>query len=284
MSGLPSPLLVWSLALAALALGLRSRARRRPPSGGPVIPAPMRMALRLPIPAGLARLAEGPGMAAHLVAAAAPAELTPGKLARCRVALAAIGLLTGAVAAVVHPAALLFGLAAAGVGYLAPVRWVTVRARERRRRIVRDLPDMIDLVVICAESGMALEPSLRLAAARLPGPLAEEVGHTLRALDLGTPRRAAYSDLAGRIGAAQLTGFVAALLQADELGVPIAAVLRRQADLLRSDRTQDIRERSARAAPKVQLVVALLMVPAALIVVIGVLVIQLVGQIGGVTA
>ena len=73
-----------------------------------------------------------------------------------------------------------------------------------------------------------------------------------------------------------------ALLQADELGAPIASVLTRQAELLRSARTQDIREHAAKAAPKVQLIVAMVMVPAALLVVLGVLIIQLIAQIGGI--
>jgi tight adherence protein C len=201
-------------------------------------------------------------------------------IAHSRVALAEVGLCCGGVWLVVHPIGAVLAGVCGVVGYVGPARWVQARALRRRRQVVRELPDLIDLVVICTTSGMALEPSLRLAAERLPGVLATEMGYTLRELDLGTPRREAYVALSQRLSVPELTGLIGSLLQADELGAPIASVLTRQGELLRAARTQDIREHAARAAPKVQLVVAMVMVPAALLVVLGVLVIQLIGQIG----
>src|SRR5262249_56930429 len=81
---------------------------------------------------------------------------------------------------------------AAGLGALGiagPALWLRSRAREQRSAIVRQLPDLLDLLVICAEAGMALEPALRLAVARLPGALTAEIAALVRELDLGTPRR-----------------------------------------------------------------------------------------------
>jgi len=141
---------------------------------------------------------------------------------------------------------------------------------------------VIDVVVLCADAGLALEPALRHAARRLEGVCAEEVRVMLAQLDLGTPRREAYRALAARTGTTELTGLVSALLQAEELGTPINAALARQAELLRANRRQAIRDRSARAAPKVQMVVAMVMVPASLLLIVGVMVIQLIGQVGGV--
>ncbi len=222
----------------------------------------------------------------RVVTAVAAAGLDPRScvttIARSRVGLAEAGCAFGLVLVIAHPLGIVIAVVLALVGYFGPVRWILVRAGRRRRQVVRELPELIDLVVICTEAGMALEPSLRLGSERLPGVLTAEVGSTLRELDLGTPRRDAYVALSRRLGVPQLTGLVGALLQADELGAPIASVLRRQAELLRSARTQDIREHAAKAAPKVQLIVAMVMVPAALLVVLGVLVIQLIAQIGGV--
>lgn len=278
---LPSPLMIWSLALAALALGLRSRRRQRPVRAVE-LPAAIRASRVLPVPQGLVMRAAS----RRIVEAAAAAGLDPrsgvATIARSRIALAESGGACGLIFVIVNPLGIVIGGLLAVAGYFGPLRWVQVRARQRRRQVVRELPDLIDLVVICTESGMALEPSLRLASERLPGVLAIEVGQTLRELDLGTHRRDAYVSLAQRLGVPQLTGLVGSLLQADELGAPIASVLTRQGELLRSARTQDIREHAARAAPKVQLVVAMVMVPAALLVVLGVLIIQLIGQIGGV--
>lgn len=277
---MPSPLLIWSLALAALALGLRSRRTQRD-ARDPALPMIIRASARVPAPEPLVhRMTSRRIVDAVATAGLAPASATT--IARSRIGLGQLGGAVGLIVALAHP----IGIAMAAVcvlgGIVGPAHWIQRCAGRRRRRVVRELPDLIDLVVICSEAGMSLDPSLRLAAERLPGTLSREVGYMLRELDLGTPRREAYTSLSQRLGVAELTGLVGALLQADELGAPIASVLSRQGELLRAARTQDIREHAARAAPKVQLVVAMVMVPAALLVVLGVLVIQLIGQIGGV--
>lgn len=283
MIAVPSPLMVWSLALLALAVGLRARRRERGPAERPDVPFPIHLARVVPVHPALLTHAMSERIRVGLVAAGLAPRVSPMHLAHARLALAQAGLAGGAVLAVASVrAGIATGVVLAAAGYLGPVRWITLRAHRRRGQILRELPDLIDLVVICTESGMALDPAIRVAAERLPGELATEITYTLRELDLGTPRRDAYAGLSDRLGVAQLTSLVGALLQAEELGVPIAGVLRRQAALLRAARTQDMRDHAARAAPKVQLVVALVMVPAALLVILGVLVIELAGQIGGV--
>ena len=280
---IPSPLMVWSLALVALALGLHMRRVERGAGPRPVVPPILRAVRAVPVPPVLISRAGGERMRSGLAAAGLAPTLEVSQLAQARLALTQVGLLAGAGIAIANTglgvvSALVLGIA----GYAGPARWVIVRGHRRRRAIMRELPDFIDLVVICAESGMALDGAIRIAAERLPGELASEISATLRELDLGTPRREAYEALSGRLGVPAVTGLVGSLLQAEELGSPIASVLRRQAALIRSGRTQDMRDHAARAAPKVQLVVAMIMVPAALLVILGVMVIELVGQIGGV--
>ncbi|HSI29873.1 MAG TPA: type II secretion system F family protein, partial [Miltoncostaeaceae bacterium] len=167
-------------------------------------------------------------------------------------------------------------------GAMAPSRWLAARQSARRRALVRELPDLLDLLGICVESGMALDPALELAAARLGGTLGAEIDRVLHDLSLGTHRAEAYRDLVRRTGAPELAQTVAALLQAEELGAPLSRALEGQAEALRVARRQAARERAARAAPKIQLVVALLMVPAVLLLVLGVLLIELSRQVGGV--
>ena len=283
MIGVPSPLLVWSLAMMALAAGLRVRRHERGPAPRPDVPLPIRAARVIPVHPALAAHATTERIRLALAAAGLAHRVSSAQLGHARLALGQAGVAVGAILAIASPRAAVAGAAMLGAaGYLGPARWITLRARRRRGQIVRELPDFIDLVVICTESGMALDPAIRVASERLPGELAVEITQALRELDLGTPRRDTYVALSDRLGVAQLTGLIGALLQAEELGTPIAGVLRRQAKLLRAARTQDMRDHAARAAPKVQLVVALIMVPAALLVILGVLVIALVGQIGGV--
>lgn len=278
---MPGPALVGLLALTALLLGIRGR-RPSPSSGStaPRLPVLFRLARRCPAPAGAVRFVQR-RQSDGAIAAAGLAEVLDGHaLARSRIGLGVVGLAVGGLLAVMTPAASVIGLPLAGMGLFAPSVMVAARARRRRAELVRDLPDLIDMVVLCTDSGLPLESSLRVAVARFSGVLADEMRHTLARLDLGTPRRAAYRALAERMGVQELTTLVGAILQAEELGTPISAVLGRQAGLLRANRRQAIRDHAARAAPQVQLVVAMIMVPGALLIVVGVMVLKLIGDMG----
>jgi tight adherence protein C len=276
------PSLLWFLAAACAVAGLRVRRQAgsaRPPHP---LPAALRLAAALPTPAPLRRRCARRGTTERLRAAGLAGRLTEGTIARARAGGAVAAALLGlGLALIARPAAALVPALAAGA-LIAPDRWLAARGRARRRSIVRELPDLLDLLGICVESGMALDPALQLAVDRLPGALGDELRATLGELALGTPRRAAYRALAERSGAPELVQVVAALLQAEELGAPLSAALAGQAESIRAVRRQGARDRAARAAPRIQLVVALVMVPAALLLVLGVLVIELAHSIGGV--
>ena len=286
MTALASPLALWIAALACAAMALRVRRPAGAVSGegarAPAIPAPLRLAARLPCPSALVRLAGREGDEARIARAGLTASLAPEALARARAGAglgAAVAVLPLAavtpLAVVLAPA---LGLGAA----IAPSRWLAARQAARHRAIVRELPDLLDLLGICVESGMALDPALELAAGRLGGTLGAEIDQVLHDLSLGTHRAEAYRALVRRTGAPELAQTVGALLQAEELGAPLSRALEGQAEALRIARRQAARERASRAAPKIQLVVALLMVPAVLLLVLGVLLIELSRQVGGV--
>jgi tight adherence protein C len=201
---------------------------------------------------------------------------------RARVGGATLGLVVGVALAVAAPFAAVLAPLAALAGFLLPGWILGRRAASRRATLVRELPDLLDLLVISVEAGMALDPALDLASARIPGVLSGELRTTLRELRLGTPRRAAYRALADRVGSPELQQVVAALLQAEELGAALSRALAGQAEALRQARRQHARDRAARAAPRIQLVIALVMVPGALVLVMGVLVMELARQVGAV--
>lgn len=282
---MPSPLILWLLALGAGTIGVRDRRRRGgvPRVRGGRVPAALSALARLPVPAALVSGATPPSLHANLATAALGGALTAEQLGAARLAAAELGLVLAAVLGVASAALALSGIALAAVGYVVPAAWLARTARVRRARVVADLPDLIDVVVLCAQAGMPLEPALRLACQRLGGACADEVARTLGEMDLGAPRRVAYTALAGRIGAPEVRALVGAMLQADELGTPVSEALHRHAVLLRAGRRQAVRDRAARAAPKVQLVVAMVMVPGALLVVAGVMVLELIRQLGAVS-
>ena len=285
---MPGP--TWVLmtaAIAALVIGIRQRRRLRPatPERDPrlQLPVPIQVLARIPVPPALRGTGDRPDPTRVLTACGIRGGEAANTVRRARTG----GLLAGAVAGfsagvVALPLLALAPLVSVGLRVL-PDRLLTRRAADRRTMILRALPDLLDLMVICVEAGMALDPALRMAAARLGGPLGDEVGATLDMQALGTPRRDAYRALAERVGSDDVSRLVAALLQAEELGTPLANALAGQAESLRAARRQLARDRAARAAPRIQLVVALVMVPGALLLVLGVMVVELAGQIGAVT-
>jgi tight adherence protein C len=287
VTALASPLVLWiaALACAAMALRVRRPAVAAPGTSSPAppsLPAPLRLAARLPCPAALVRLALRDGDEARIARAGLGGALAPETLARARAGAGLAAVAAALPLAVVAPMAAVLAPALGLGAALAPSRWLAARQSARRRALVRELPDLLDLLGICVESGMALDPALELAAGRLGGALGAEIEHVLHDLSLGTHRAEAYRALVRRTGAPELAQTVAALLQAEELGAPLSRALEGQAEALRVARRQAARERAARAAPKIQLVVALLMVPAVLILVLGVLLLELSRQVGAV--
>ena len=271
---------LWIAAATCLALALRAR-RPAPAAGRRVgLPIAIRALVRTPAPDGLRRLfrdQEGEGRVAQ---AGLGGRLSAAELERARCGAAILGgALAVPLALVATPAAAL-APALIWAGAALPARWVTGRAAARRAAIVRELPDLLDLLELSVHAGMALDPALDLAAGRLGGVLGGEVRELLGELAYGTPRRAAYRGLVARTGSPEIAQVVGAILQAEELGAPLAATLAGQAEALRGRRRQLAREHAAKAAPKIQLVVALVMVPAVLLLVLGVLVIELTRQVG----
>lgn len=284
---IPSPpVMLMVAALVAAGMGVRQRRRTRPApvrAAGVQLPGAVAALARVPVPPALLPLAQRPDFARTLVAAGMPGPMAVDTLRRARAGGMVVGALVSmALGVFALPLALLAPGIVIGLRLL-PDRVVAARAVRRRLAIIRALPDLLDLMVICVEAGMALDPALRMAAARLGGPLGDEIGATLDMQALGTPRRDAYRALADRVGSDDVARLVAALMQAEELGTPLAHALAGQAESLRAARRQMARDRAARAAPRIQLVVALVMVPGALLLVLGVMVVELAGQIGAVT-
>lgn len=275
---------MWLAALVCGAMAIRARPSARPagPIGPPPLPLSVRLVVRVPWPASLLRVLARADDQRRVIRAGLDGSLSQEALGRVRVGGVLVGVLLALPLLVGWPPAVVLVPALGMAGALAPTRWLARRAAARRRALVRELPDLLDLLGICVESGMALDPALRLAVERLGGTLGSEFERVLRDLSLGTPRAEAYRALVDRAGSPEVARTVGALLQAEELGAPLSRALEGQAEALRVLRRQTARERAARAAPKIQLVVALLMVPAVLMLVLGALVIELSRQVGSV--
>lgn len=141
---------------------------------------------------------------------------------------------------------------AAGGALLAvcwPVAWVNSRVRGRRRRIGRELPFVLDMMTLCVESGLSLHGALQQAEQHgPPGPLRQELSRALADMRAGMPRAAALKALADRADDPAVRSWVAALVQADSLGMSLGSLLRGHAAQCRTDRFQRA-EKLAMEAP-----------------------------------
>jgi tight adherence protein C len=164
---------------------------------------------------------------------------------------------------------LLVVLVLGGVGFLFPSVWLKGRVRGRQRLIVRAMPDALDLITTCVEAGLGLDAALARVVEKGSGPLVDELSHTLREVVMGRRRRDALTDMAQRTGAEDLISFINSIVQAEQLGVSIAQVLRVQADQMRMRRRQRA-EQSAREAPvKMLFPLVFFIFPALLVAILG---------------
>jgi len=127
-------------------------------------------------------------------------------------------------------------IAAASVGLLAPGWMIDRIAQNRRREIRKDLPNIIDLLVVSVEAGLGLDGAISEIIERETGPLTEEFEQTLTEIRLGKQRQDAWRNLAKRTQVDDLSAFMAAICQAEELGSSISRVLRTHSDTLRIKR------------------------------------------------
>src|SRR5436190_14411187 len=185
--------------------------------------------------------------------------------------LGAVGALLGIVKVASDPSALsvlIFALATF-VGFALPDVLIAGRARERQERIVRELPDLLDQVTICVEAGLGFEAALARAARPGTSELANEFARALQDIRLGMPRRVALEKLLERTDVRDLRHFVVAISQAERRGLPIANVLRVQADELREKRRQRAEEHAMKIPVKLVFPLVLCILPALFIVLLG---------------
>lgn len=164
---------------------------------------------------------------------------------------------------------LLGGLTLLIGAYLLPDVIVRSRARQRQEAILLALPDTLDQITIAVEAGLGFDAALARAGRSGSGPLAQELVRTLQEMNIGVPRTQALRSLVARTDVADLRQFVFAIIQAETYGVPIARVLRIQAQELRVKRRQRAEERAMKIPVKVVFPLVLCILPSLFVVVLG---------------
>ncbi|RLC59185.1 MAG: type II secretion system F family protein [Chloroflexi bacterium] len=154
------------------------------------------------------------------------------------------------------------------LGYRLPRMWLMSRVKAVQKAVILSLPDDLDLITTCVEAGLGLDAALARVAEHSKGPLSSELQRMLRDVAMGKLRREAMEEMSERVGVEELSNFIAAIIQAEKLGVGISQVLRVQSDQLRTQRRQRA-ERLANEAPvKMIFPLVLLIFPAFLAVIL----------------
>ncbi len=164
---------------------------------------------------------------------------------------------------------ILLALAAGGFVYLWPELRIRSAIVDRQARIVKELPDTLDLLTISVEAGLGMDQALETVTAKRSGPLSDEIRAYLEEVRLGRDRQEALRAIGSRTGVEDLISLTATLVQAMEFGVSIALVLRIQAEEVRIRRRQRIEERAMKAPVKMLFPLIFLIMPALFVVVAG---------------
>lgn len=168
---------------------------------------------------------------------------------------------------------------------LLPLASLAAVARRRREQIDRDLPDFLDVLAVTVSAGLAFRSALAIVAERFGGPLADEVRTVLNQVSNGATVRSAFNGMKTRTRSESVDEFVTAYLQAEELGAPLVDTLNQIAVDMRRAGAQRLRQRAGRMEPRVSLIMTMVLIPGAMIILIGGMVLALditsVGIFGG---
>ncbi len=173
----------------------------------------------------------------------------------------------------------LIGLA---LGYLLPALWLRSKIRRRQDQVVKALPDALDLLTICVEAGLGFDAAMAKVAEKWDNELSMSFNRVIQEIGLGKLRREALREMDHNLEVSDVTTFVAAVIQADQLGVSMAKVMRIQSEQMRIRRRQRAEEKAHQAPVKMLFPMVFLIFPAIYVVLLGpaILVIMRSGVLG----
>ncbi len=157
----------------------------------------------------------------------------------------------------------------AALGFLLPVLWLSGKIRRRQDEIIKALPDALDLLTICVEAGLGFDAAMSKVAEKWDNELSRAFGHVIHEIRLGKLRREALREMEHNAGVTDVTSFVAAVIQADQLGVSMAKVMRIQSEQMRIKRRQRAEEKAHQAPIKMLFPMVFLIFPSIYVVLLG---------------
>lgn len=161
------------------------------------------------------------------------------------------------------------------ISILLPNTAINRSIRMRKQRLVRQLPDMLDLLTVSVEAGLSFDGSLLQIVEKAKGELGKEFQNTIREIQLGKSRREALMDLSRSCDVPDISNFVTSFLQADQLGVSMGKILRVQAEQARDKRRMRAREHAMKLPVKIIVPMVFFIFPTIFVVILGPAIIQI---------
>jgi tight adherence protein C len=220
-------------------------------------------------------------LARDLVLAGNPRGMTPmyllGLKGALAILLAGTVVLLALLARQAFPKLVLAGAAGGVLGYFAPNLWLRDLINKRKKRLQRALPDAMDLLTISVEAGLGFDAALTQVVKRWHNTLTDEFALLLIDFQIGKARKEAWKELIRRTQVPDLTSFITAMLQNEQVGVSISTLLRTQADQMRVKRRQAAEEAARTAPVKMLIPMVFCIFPGIFVIVLGPAVPQLLG-------
>lgn len=200
-------------------------------------------------------------------------ELTAEQFSMIKIVLAAILMVIAVIVCkilnlgMVH---LVLAMAIVGLaGIIIPGRWLKMKTSKRKEKLRQQLPDVMDLLIVSVEAGLGFDAALLRLYEKNKSELMTELIQATRDIQRGMSKKEAYESLAKRCDLKELTTFLTALVQADQLGISIKSVLKVQAENLRKERKQRAEEKALRAPVTMLVPMVLFIFPVIFIILLG---------------
>ena len=176
--------------------------------------------------------------------------------------------------------AILAAIAAGAAGWYGPVYYIELKRRSRMEKIDKQLPDMIDLLVVTIEAGLGVLASMRVASETMSDPLGQELRLTLQEQRMGLSVNQAITSLGQRADASNMRIFVRALNQGEQLGISIGATMRNLSVEMRKRRRAKAEERAQKMPIKMLFPLIFCIFPALFIVILTPMILNIVEALG----
>ena len=155
------------------------------------------------------------------------------------------------------------------LGVMGPTMYLRSRVSSHQTGIKKQLPDAMDLLCVCIEAGLSFDAALLKVSQKLSGPFIDELLIVYREIQMGRTRREALQNLCDATNLDELKTFASALVQAEQLGIPINNVMKAQSEQLRVERSQQAKEKGMKASIKMLVPMLLFIFPVVFIILMG---------------